>query len=117
MCTTGMIRACILSSHFVAGVFQGALLAFVNELGVTKSPSIIDVKRFEQVVRKYLETTVPRLMLVLDPIRVEIENLSADYIEMVDLPFSKDPSYGVHILPYYDSSPFGNLQYVLVLMI
>lgn len=85
------------------GVPPGALLAFVNELGVTKSPSIIDVKRFEQLVRKYLETTVPRLMLVLDPIRIEIENLPADYIEMVNLPFSKDPSYGVRILPYYEA--------------
>lgn len=82
------------------GVPPGALLAFVNELGVTKSPSIIDVQRFEQVVRKYLEATVTRLMLVLDPIRVEIENLPAGYIEMVDLPFSKDPSYGVRMLPY-----------------
>ena len=77
------------------GVPPGALLTFVNDLGVTKAPSVIDVKRFEQVVRKYLETTVPRLMLVLDPIRIDIENLPDDYIEMVDLPFSKDPAYGV----------------------
>lgn len=77
------------------GVPPGALLSFVKELGVTKAASTIDVKRFEQVVRRYLETTVPRLMLVLDPIPVIIENLPDDYIEMVELPFSKDPSYGV----------------------
>ena len=77
------------------GVPLGALLTFVSELGVTKAPMTIDVKRFEQVVRKYLETTVPRLMLVLDPLRVVIENLPDDYIEMVELPFSKDPTYGV----------------------
>lgn len=77
------------------GVPPGVLPAFVNELGVTKAPSTIDVKRFEQVVRRYLETTVPRLMLVLDPIRIVIENIPEDYIEMVELPFSKDPSYGV----------------------
>ena len=77
------------------GVPPGALLTFVNELGVTKAPSVIGIKRFEQVVRRYLETTVPRLMLVLDPIRVDIINLPDNYLEMVDLPFSKDPAYGV----------------------
>jgi glutaminyl-tRNA synthetase len=79
------------------GVPPGALLAFVSELGVTKAPTTIDVNRFEQVVRKYLETTVPRLMLVLDPISVIIQDLPEDYIEMVRLPFSKDPAYGVRI--------------------
>ena len=34
-------------------------------------------------------------MLVLDPIPVVIENLPDDYVEMIDLPFSKDPSHGV----------------------
>jgi glutaminyl-tRNA synthetase len=77
------------------GVPPGALLAFVNELGVTKASSTIDVKRFEQVLRRYLETTVPRLMLILDPIPIVIENLPEDFIEMVELPFSKDPLYGV----------------------
>lgn len=37
------------------GVPPGAILAFVNELGVTKAESTIDIRRFEQVVRKYLE--------------------------------------------------------------
>lgn len=50
------------------GVPPGAILAFVNELGVTKAKTTIDIKRYEQVVRKYLETTVPRLMLLLDPL-------------------------------------------------
>jgi glutamyl/glutaminyl-tRNA synthetase len=74
------------------GVLPGVLLAFVNELGVTKAQTTIDVKRFEQVVRRYFENTLPRLMLVLDPISVVIvENLPEDFIEMVELPFSKDP--------------------------
>jgi glutaminyl-tRNA synthetase len=79
------------------GVPPGSILTFVNELGVTKAETTIDIKRFEQVVRRYLENTVPRLMLVLDPIPVVIENLTEDYIEMVELPFSKDPAFGVCI--------------------
>lgn len=34
-------------------------------------------------------------MLVLDPITVILDNLPDDYEEMIEIPFSKDPSYGV----------------------
>ena len=77
------------------GVPPGAILSFVNELGVTKATTNIEIKRFEQSVRRYLETTVPRLMLVLEPIPVIMDNLPDDYLEMVEMPFSKDPAYGV----------------------
>ncbi|KAL2379843.1 hypothetical protein RJZ90_004993 [Blastomyces dermatitidis] len=76
------------------GIPPGAILSFVNELRVTKANTTIETHRFERSVRVYLESTMPRLMLVLDPIRVLIENLPSDYVEMVEIPFSKDPSYG-----------------------
>ncbi|KAE9363166.1 glutaminyl-tRNA synthetase [Stipitochalara longipes BDJ] len=59
----------------------GALLAFVNELGVTKAPTTIGVKRLEQLL---------------------------DFIEMVELPFSKDPEYGrsIHQKVYIDRDDF-----------
>ncbi|KAK2745864.1 hypothetical protein FQN57_003477 [Myotisia sp. PD_48] len=93
------------------GVPPEAILSFVNELGVTKAPSTINVKRFEQAIRAYLETSVPRLMLVLDPILVIIDDLPEDHEEMVELAFSKDPSFGVHAVPftrkvYIDRSDF-----------
>lgn len=76
------------------GVPPGAILDFVNELGVTTTSSFIQIARFEQSIRRYLERTVPRLMLVLDPIPVVIED--ADEIE-VDVPFSsKIPAMGSH---------------------
>ena len=82
------------------GVPPGAILSFVNELGVTKAVTNIEVKRFETSVRRYLEVTVPRLMLVLDPVKVVIDNLPDDHMEMVELPFSKDPAMGVHTVPF-----------------
>lgn len=82
------------------GVPPGAILSFVNELGVTKAVTNIEVKRFENSVRRYLEVTVPRLMLVLDPVKVVIDNLPDDHIEMVELPFSKDPAMGSHTIPF-----------------
>ena len=77
------------------GIPPGALLSFVNELGVSKAPGVLQIKRFEQSIRKYLEQTVPRLMLILDPLEVVIEDLPDEHVEIVDVPFAKDPAYGV----------------------
>lgn len=78
------------------GVPPGAILSFVNELGVTKSVTNIEIVRFEQSIRSYLEFSVPRLMMVLDPIPVIIDDLADDHLEMLEQPFSpKDPSFGV----------------------
>jgi len=82
------------------GIPPGAILAFVNELGVTKASSNIQIKRFETSVRKYLEFTVPRLMLVLDPVKVIIDDLPDDHLEMVELPFAKDPAIGSREVPF-----------------
>ena len=82
------------------GIPPGAILSFVNELGVTKATTVIEVRRFETSIRRYLEATVPRLMLVLDPIKVIIDNLPEDHLEMLEMPFSKDPAYGVHSVPF-----------------
>ncbi|GAB1310675.1 Glutaminyl-tRNA synthetase [Madurella fahalii] len=76
------------------GVPPGALLSFINELGVTTANTSIEIKRFEQSVRRYLDMTVPRLMLVLDLIPVIIED--AEEVDL-DIPFSpKDPAMGSH---------------------
>jgi glutaminyl-tRNA synthetase len=77
------------------GIPPGAILSFVNELGVTKAKTNIQTVRLEQTVRRYLETTVPRLMLVLEPLKIVIDDLPEDYEEMVELPFGKDPEVGV----------------------
>ncbi|OJZ90074.1 glutaminyl-tRNA synthetase [Aspergillus piperis CBS 112811] len=96
------------------GVPPEAILSFINELGVTTSKSVIQIARFEQSVRTYLETRVPRLMLVLDPVPVVIEDfesLEAQELDL-DVPFSpKDPKMGSHKLPftktvYIDRSDF-----------
>ena len=98
------------------GVPPGAILSFVNELGVSTALTNIQLVRFEQVVRKYLEQTVPRLMLILDPIPVIIDDLSDDYLEEIELPFSpKDPVMGNHIVPftktvYIDRSDFREVD-------
>ena len=83
------------------GVPPGAILSFVNELGVSTANANIQLVRFEQSIRRYLEQTVPRLMVVLDPIPVIIDDLPDDFCEELELPFSpKDPSMGSHKVPF-----------------
>ncbi|KAF7554708.1 hypothetical protein G7Z17_g2745 [Cylindrodendrum hubeiense] len=77
------------------GIPPGALLAFINELGVTTAKTIIQIVRFEQTVRRYLEYTVPRLMMVLDPLPVTIEDI--EETQELEVPYSpKDPKFGTH---------------------
>ena len=63
------------------GIPAEAVLAFINELGVSTAWSEILVSKFEASVRKYLEHRTPRLMMVLDPLEVVIEDL----VEPMDL--------------------------------
>lgn len=98
------------------GVPPGALLSFINELGVTTSRTVIQTLRFEQSIRRYLETTVPRLMLVLDPVPVVIEDIDDLEGHQLDIPFSpKDPKMGSHKLRltktvYIDRSDFREVD-------
>ncbi|KAL7812784.1 tRNA synthetases class I, catalytic domain-containing protein [Trichoderma gracile] len=95
------------------GIPPGALLSFIYELGVTTSITQVSIKRFEQSIRVYLERTVPRLMLVLDPVPVVIEDGEE---QDLDIPFSpKDPKLGSHAVRltktvYIDRSDFREVD-------
>lgn len=94
------------------GVPPGAILNFISELGVTTTTSQIETVRFDGSVRKHLENTVPRLMMILDPVKVVLDNLPEDYHTYVDMPFKPGvPQMGEHKLPftrvfYIDRSDF-----------
>lgn len=83
------------------GVPPGAILNFINTLGVTTSTTNIQVARFENAVRKYLEDTTPRLMFVLDPIEVIVENVADDFEEVVSIPYrAGTPKFGDRSVPF-----------------
>lgn len=83
------------------GVPPGAILSFINTLGVTTSTTNIQVVRFESAIRKYLEDTTPRLMFVLDPVEVVVDNLPEDYEELVTIPFRPgSPEFGERTVPF-----------------
>lgn len=95
------------------GVPPGAILEFVSELGVTTAATNIQLARFDQTIRRYLERTVPRLSMVLDPIPVVIED--AEEMEL-EFPFSpKIPAMGSHKVKftktvYIDRSDFREVD-------
>ncbi|KAJ0109004.1 Glutaminyl-tRNA synthetase [Diaporthe amygdali] len=94
------------------GVPPGAILAFINELGVTTAKTTTQTARFEQSVRRFLEASVPRLMLVLDPVPLVIDGVEGLAATEIEVPFStRDPSMGSRALRltrtvYVDRSDF-----------
>lgn len=83
------------------GVPPGAIISFVSSLGVSTSTTNIQTTRFEQTVRQYLENTVPRLLMVLKPLKVTIENLPSDYLLMIEKPLHpKIPALGTTKVPF-----------------
>ena len=83
------------------GVPPEAILNFVSSLGVSTAASNIQIARFEQSVRQYLEGSVPRLLMVLRPLKVTIENLPEDYVLMVEKPLHpKVPELGTSTVPF-----------------
>ncbi|KAH7105388.1 glutaminyl-tRNA synthetase [Auriculariales sp. MPI-PUGE-AT-0066] len=94
------------------GIPPGAIVNFVSGLGVSTSPSNIEMARFENVVRNYLENSVSRLMMVLRPLKVIIEDLTEDEVIWVERPLhTKVPELGTSRVPltktvYIDAGDF-----------
>lgn len=83
------------------GVPPGAIISFVSTLGVTTAPSTIEASRFEQTVRQYLESSAPRLLMVMKPLKVTIENLPEDYCLMIEKPLHpKVVALGTSKIPF-----------------
>jgi glutaminyl-tRNA synthetase len=78
------------------GIPPGAIISFIQSLGVSTASSNIQLVKFEASIRAYLESSAPRLMLVLQPLKVTIENVGEDYRVVCEKPLHpKIPSFGV----------------------
>ncbi|PCH41482.1 glutaminyl-tRNA synthetase [Wolfiporia cocos MD-104 SS10] len=94
------------------GVPPGAILSFVSSLGVSTATTNIQAVRFEQSVRQYLESSAPRLLMVLRPLKVTLKNLPEDYLLWLEKPLHpKVPELGTSKVPltrtiYIDADDF-----------
>lgn len=56
------------------GYTPESILNFCNQIGIAKANSMVDVAQLEFCIRDDLNKKVPRVMCVLDPLKVTIEN-------------------------------------------
>ena len=83
------------------GFTPESIRAFCERIGVAKFNSTVDVLWLEQAVRDHLNRVAPRVMGVLDPLKVVIENYPEDQVdelEAVNNP--EDESYGKRTVPF-----------------
>ncbi|MEN8137235.1 MAG: glutamine--tRNA ligase/YqeY domain fusion protein [Bacteroidota bacterium] len=74
---------------------------FADTIGVAKRNNIIDVAVLENAVRNDLNKTAPRVMAVLDPIKVIIDNYPEGETEWLDAENSQeDESLGYRKVPF-----------------
>ncbi len=78
-----------------------AIRSFCDDIGVAKADSVIDIAKLEHCVREYLNKTAPRVMVVERPLKVVIDNYSADKTEELDAVNNpEDAGMGTRKVPF-----------------
>ena len=83
------------------GYTPEAIRNFCGDLGVSKTNGSIELRLLEHHVREDLNKCAPRMMAVLRPLKVVIENFpegQTDQLDAVNNP--EDPSAGTRIVPF-----------------
>ena len=82
------------------GYTPEAIITFCDQVGVAKANSVVDVSQLEFCIRDDLNTKVPRVLCVLDPLKVTIENYEGS--EEIDAPYYPHdvPKEGSRKLPF-----------------
>lgn len=74
-----------------------AIRDFVDKIGVSKANSVVDYGLLESCVRDCLNTSAPRAMAVLDPLKVVIDNMPDDFSDTLETDMHPDhPEMGKH---------------------
>jgi glutaminyl-tRNA synthetase len=84
------------------GVPPEAIRVFCDMVGVAKTESWVDPGKLEFAVRDVLNRSAPRVMAVLDPLRMVITNLGEDVVEELEAPYyPRDvPLEGTRTVPF-----------------
>jgi glutaminyl-tRNA synthetase len=83
------------------GYTPEAIRAFMDQVGVSKSLSTVDLAMLEHFIRQDLNLRAPRVMAILDPLRVVIENYPEDKVDMMEcINNPEDPSAGTRMVPF-----------------
>ncbi|MGE4554280.1 MAG: glutamine--tRNA ligase/YqeY domain fusion protein [Desulfovibrionaceae bacterium] len=83
------------------GVPAAALRDFCERIGVSKANSVVDVALLEHCIREELNRTAPRVLGVLRPLKVVIENYPEGQVEHFDMPYNQEhPEMGSRSVPF-----------------
>ncbi len=90
------------------GVRPEAIRDFVGRIGVSRTNRTVDIALLEYAIRSDLNPISPRVMAVLEPVRVTLTNYPEGQTEMLDAP------YWPHDIPQEGSRdlPFGRTLYI-----
>ncbi|HEY0872395.1 MAG TPA: glutamine--tRNA ligase/YqeY domain fusion protein [Vicinamibacterales bacterium] len=83
------------------GYTPEAIRNFCDRIGVAKRENVVDVALLEHAVREDLNRRAPRIMGVIDPVRVVIENYPEDLTEEFEIVNNpEDPDAGNRRVPF-----------------
>jgi len=83
------------------GYTPSSIREFCNRIGVAKANSTISVTQLENTLREELNLTAPRVMAVLNPLRVVITNYPDGKVEEFETENNpEDPSAGTRLVPF-----------------
>ncbi len=74
---------------------------FCERIGVAKADSMVDIALLEYCIREHLNRIAPRVMGVLRPLKVIIDNYPEDQVEELDaINNPEDPQMGTRKIPF-----------------
>lgn len=83
------------------GITPESIQNFCDRIGVTKKDAFIEMSVLENCVREDLDPRAKRIMCVLEPLKVVIENYPSDQQEEFSVNnHPKDPSFGTRTIPF-----------------
>ncbi len=74
---------------------------FCERIGVAKADSMVDIALLEYCIREHLNKIAPRVMGVLRPLKIIIDNYPVDQVEELDaINNPEDPDMGTRKIPF-----------------
>lgn len=83
------------------GYTPEAIKMFVEMVGVSKANSSVDYAMLEYCIREDLKLKKPRMMAILNPVKLVIDNYPEGQVEMLDVPNNlENPELGDRKVPF-----------------
>ncbi|MCX7965316.1 MAG: glutamine--tRNA ligase/YqeY domain fusion protein [Syntrophorhabdaceae bacterium] len=83
------------------GYTPRSIRTFCNKIGVAKNDNLVDISFLEACVRDDLNEIAPRVMCVMEPLKVIIDNYPEGKVEEIECAnHPQDPSFGKRKVPF-----------------